>query len=62
MTTSKGNWKKLEKEDDSPLSKNNGQKIRFRRRLIEDKEARAAYEDALRDFEEDYKKSYGGSE
>lgn len=38
------------REDDSPLSKNFGESIRYKRRLIEERMAR---EDALRDIAED---------
>ncbi len=38
------------REDDGPLSKNFGESIRYKRRLIEERMAR---EDALRDIAED---------
>ena len=42
--------KKRELDDDSAFSKNFGQSIRYKRRLIEERMAR---EDALRDIKED---------
>ena len=51
---SKLNRKRMtELEDDSGLSKNHGENIRYRKRLIEEREARMAREDALRDIAED---------
>jgi len=44
--------KKNEVSDDSGLSKNHGESVKYRRRLIEEKEARMAREDALRDIGE----------
>jgi hypothetical protein len=38
--------------DDGWLSKNHGESVKYRRRLIEEKEARMAREDALRDIAE----------
>lgn len=47
--------KKLKNKDmdDTMFSKNFGENIRYRKRLIEEREARMAREDALRDIEED---------
>jgi hypothetical protein len=39
--------------DDSAFSKNKGEHIKYRKRLIEDKEARMAREDALKHIAED---------
>ena len=45
--------KKNDLKDDSGLSKNHGESVKYRKRLIEEKEARMAREDALRHIEED---------
>jgi len=39
--------------DETIFSKNFGENIRYRKRLIEERESRMAREDALRDIEED---------
>lgn len=59
MTTSNDKWKTTEKDDDSPLSKNNGKHIRYRKRLQQEREIREAYEDGMRQLEED---NYGGTD
>lgn len=48
-----GKSEKKKLDDDSVFSKNNGEHIKYRKRLIEDKEARMAREDALRDMAEE---------
>lgn len=43
-------------EDDAYYSKNHGHSVRYRKRLIEDKEARQAREDALKELTEESQK------
>ena len=45
-----------QKDDDGTLSKNHGDHIKYRKRKIEEKEARQEREDSLRDWLDEQKK------
>lgn len=52
MGNSKNEKQKYKDEDEQFWSKNHGQSVKYRRRLVAEREAKAEYEDGLKQMEE----------